>query len=215
MQTSSQGSAALSARTRRSSLFSRTLEPAVSLKGDAVLSIDLPTAGSHPFPELQRPFAHTAEGFLRTLLGDAATGELLPRPLGLDASAMLPTIPADATSTSAGQDHAVVPNRHLRRTNSTDSLSTVSSSEAPATPRNHSPLLGHEQPSLVDLENHSKFRSSSICVFCKRSGTNFPSCPRCGETWCSRGCRLKGSGNGTRHHCRERAVLPPYPTIAA
>lgn len=205
MQTSSQGSTALSTRTRRSSLFSRALEPAFSLKGNAVSAIDIPTARSHPHPEPHRPFSHSAEGFLRTLLGDAATSRPLPRALGLDASVTVTPIPADTTSVSVEQDHSVVPNRHLRRTNSTDSLSTVSSSEAPATPRNHSPLLGHDQPTLVDLEHHSKFRSSSVCVACKKSGANFPSCPKCGETWCSRGCRLKGS-DGTRHLCQERAV---------
>ncbi|EPT05229.1 hypothetical protein FOMPIDRAFT_1111553 [Fomitopsis schrenkii] len=127
---------------------------------------------------------------------------------------MLPPVHADTTSTPAGQDHSVAPNRDLRRTNSTASLSTASSSEAPTTPRNQSPLLGHDQPTLVDLEQHSHFRSLSVCVACKRSGANFPSCPRCGETWCSRGCRLKGS-NGARHHCRERGVdvRPSYPTI--
>lgn len=169
------------------------------MKGDPVLVVDLLTSRTHLSPDNHRPFSHTAEDTLRALSGNAATSQQ-PWTTGLDAAAMLPTISDDTTSTPAEPDHSVVSNRHLRRINSTDSLSTASSSEAPTTPRNQSPLLGHDQPTLVDLEHRSHFRSPSVCVACRRSGANFPSCPRCGETWCSRGCRLKSS-NGTRHHC--------------
>jgi len=96
--------------------------------------------------------------------------------------------------------------RIIRRSSSSDSLSTASSSEAPATPRTHSPLLDDSHHTLADLEQASRFRVNTVCVTCRKKGSNFPSCASCGEMWCSRECRLKGNG-GRRHSCSRRTGM--------
>ncbi|OCH91841.1 hypothetical protein OBBRIDRAFT_886648 [Obba rivulosa] len=53
---------------------------------------------------------------------------------------------------------------------------------------------------LESLEDASKFHVQASCATCKKVGNNFPCCPRCGEMWCSRECRLKG-GSRKRHVC--------------
>ncbi|KAH9936302.1 uncharacterized protein B0H18DRAFT_319547 [Fomitopsis serialis] len=199
MSTLSPQSTALSTSTRRSSLFVPAPNNPHSLKGEAVLAIDLQFHEALQPPVYPRLSSRTAEGTLRDLIGNAASTQASRPPLDLHVEVEIPSEPLSMT---AEQHQSALPDSHLRRSTSADSLSTVSSSEAPATPRNHSPLLGHNRPTLVDLEDHSRFRSPGVCVTCKRHGANFPTCSRCGETWCSRGCRLKGS-NGTRHHCHE------------
>ncbi|EMD39960.1 hypothetical protein CERSUDRAFT_122092 [Gelatoporia subvermispora B] len=98
-----------------------------------------------------------------------------------------------------------IASRIIRRSSSPDSLSTASSSEAPATPRTHSPLLDESRPTstLEDLEQASRFRVNAVCVTCRKKGSNFPSCSSCGEMWCSRECRLKSNG-GRGHLCSRR-----------
>ncbi|KAH9841557.1 uncharacterized protein C8Q71DRAFT_737622 [Rhodofomes roseus] len=213
MQTVSPQSTTTSTSTKSSTLFAPALKTPVSLKVEAALAIDLHVHEALQPPDLPRPSSYDAKRTLRKLLGNAANPQLSRNPIDRDAA---PTISSDITSMTAEADHSAVPVENLRRSPSTDSLSTISSSEAPATPRNHSPLLGHDRPTLVDLEQQSRFRSSAVCVTCKRHGANFPSCSRCGETWCSRGCRLKESG-GTRHHCHVRSITvrSPYPTIVS
>ncbi|KAI0670803.1 hypothetical protein C8Q78DRAFT_974723 [Trametes maxima] len=97
--------------------------------------------------------------------------------------------------------------RSASPTPSIDSLDTASSSEAPATPRTHT-MLAHElPPSLDDLERASRFRVESRCVRCHRAGSNFPSCSKCGEMWCSRECRLQGqAAAGRTHACHGRSA---------
>lgn len=97
------------------------------------------------------------------------------------------------------------PSRSVRRSPSTESLATASSSEAPATPREHSPLLTTLNPPLEDLERTSRFRIRAVCAVCQKKGSNFPSCAKCGEAWCSRDCRTKGSSTG-RHVCHGNRV---------
>ncbi|OBZ68790.1 hypothetical protein A0H81_11361 [Grifola frondosa] len=84
---------------------------------------------------------------------------------------------------------------------------TAPSSAGPATPvhtfatlptRKLEPPSLH--PVLESLERSSRFRVQTACATCGKSGTNFPCCPRCGELWCSRVCRLK-RGDGKRHIC--------------
>ena len=84
---------------------------------------------------------------------------------------------------------------------------TAPSSAGPLTPiqsRTTSPTLRKQvlQPLeiLEVLEARSKFRVRTSCATCQQPGSNFPCCPRCGEMWCSRECRLK-SGDGRRHIC--------------
>jgi len=96
------------------------------------------------------------------------------------------------------------------RTSSTVSLATASSSEGPETPRAHSPLMSPSQElrrSLSDLEHTSRFRAPTSCVTCKRSGSNYPCCPKCGDVWCSRHCRMAAGKDG-KHSCHCRMVEP-------
>ncbi|KAI0072863.1 hypothetical protein K474DRAFT_1711220 [Panus rudis PR-1116 ss-1] len=73
-------------------------------------------------------------------------------------------------------------------------------------PRSHSPLTSALAPqaavkvpkALEAIESKSRFRTVMPCSTCRKPGSNYPTCPRCGEMWCSRECRLKG---GKRHVC--------------
>ena len=53
-------------------------------------------------------------------------------------------------------------------------------------------------PVLKALERGSRLSCRTTCSTCRKAGTNFPRCPRCGEMWCSRPCRLRG---GRKHVC--------------
>ncbi|KAL6302759.1 hypothetical protein BKA93DRAFT_375721 [Sparassis latifolia] len=87
-----------------------------------------------------------------------------------------------------------------------DYFPTAPSSAGPPTPMRSafpSPPKGKLKtlnPVLESLEQASKFRTRTCCATCNRAGTNFPCCPRCGDMWCSRACRLQGSG-GKKHVC--------------
>lgn len=54
-------------------------------------------------------------------------------------------------------------------------------------------------PILEAIENASKLSGRTVCVTCLKTGRDFPHCPRCGDMWCSRECRMQG---GKRHICR-------------
>lgn len=56
---------------------------------------------------------------------------------------------------------------------------------------------------LKALENGSKLSCGTTCSTCLKPGTNYPRCPRCDETWCSRACRLQG---GKKHSCAIRKM---------
>lgn len=59
-------------------------------------------------------------------------------------------------------------------------------------------------PILAGLEQRSKFCvKKGACSTCKRVGSGFPQCGKCGASWCSRECRLN---DGKKHVCRHRAV---------
>ncbi|EJF63410.1 hypothetical protein DICSQDRAFT_179383 [Dichomitus squalens LYAD-421 SS1] len=60
-------------------------------------------------------------------------------------------------------------------------------------------------PVLENLENTSMFRVQTACSTCGKRGSNFPCCPKCGEMWCSRPCRLQ-NGNGKRHICAKNGA---------
>lgn len=53
-------------------------------------------------------------------------------------------------------------------------------------------------PILEAIENASKLSCRTVCVTCLKTGRDFPHCPRCGDMWCSRECRMQG---GKRHVC--------------
>jgi len=60
-------------------------------------------------------------------------------------------------------------------------------------------------PILAQLETKSKFCTQKVyCSTCKKSGSDFPSCGKCPERWCSRSCRLVG---GKRHVCISKNEL--------
>ena len=55
-------------------------------------------------------------------------------------------------------------------------------------------------PVLASLERRSKFCvKKDVCATCKRVGSGFPQCGKCGDSWCSRECRLDG---GKKHICK-------------
>ncbi|EPT05228.1 hypothetical protein FOMPIDRAFT_1057522 [Fomitopsis schrenkii] len=90
-----------------------------------------------------------------------------------------------------------------------DYFPTAPSSAGPATPAREfspSPIHGHKplplHPVLELLEDQSKFCVRTACAHCRKVGNNFPCCPRCGEMWCSRDCRMQSNG-GKRHTCKK------------
>ncbi|KAH8825284.1 hypothetical protein DL96DRAFT_1737916 [Flagelloscypha sp. PMI_526] len=53
-------------------------------------------------------------------------------------------------------------------------------------------------PILADLERKSKFCTSAMtCASCHMAGSQFPRCPKCSLSFCSRHCRL----DTTKHLC--------------
>ncbi|CAE6489917.1 unnamed protein product [Rhizoctonia solani] len=61
-------------------------------------------------------------------------------------------------------------------------------------------------PVLAALEKSSKLKSKSLCLNCGKKGDNYPCCPRCGEAWCSRECRIEAN-NGGKHVCKRSVTL--------
>ena len=128
------------------------------------------------------------------------------------ASPSLPSI-CRTPSSYSGSDYFTFP---------TAASSTAPSSAGPATPVHTAPALpvpggaGADagttrksgdyltlHPVLEDLERSSMFRVQTACATCGKRGSNFPTCPKCGEMWCSRACRLQ-KGDGKRHICAKR-----------
>lgn len=69
------------------------------------------------------------------------------------------------------------------------------------TPMPSSPATGLH-PILAKLERKSRLCTQIVqCSTCKKKGGDFPYCPKCGDMWCSRPCRLVG---GKRHTCSNR-----------
>ncbi len=142
---------------------------------------------------------------------DEDQGQWTPLPTSLALVPRTLTAPSIYSRTGINNHHGPSMNMSssvhtVSRAPSFASLDTasVSSSEGPATPHNHSPSL-HEpiSPTLSYLEHTSRIRVPGVCVTCKRAGANFPSCPTCGDVWCSRECRLVSTG-GKKHHCLEQ-----------
>jgi hypothetical protein len=67
----------------------------------------------------------------------------------------------------------------------------------PASPLGHNAPTLH--PILEAVESASKLSCRTVCATCLKAGKDFPRCPRCGDMWCSRECRMQG---GKRHVCR-------------
>ena len=118
-------------------------------------------------------------------------------------------VPAKPSSTGSLSPLAT-PKRTVSRVPSFASLETTSSessSEGPETPRGHYSLLSSpasqamSPTTLSELEKASRIRVPGQCVTCKRAGHNFPSCPACGDMWCSRECRVRANRGHPRHGC--------------
>ncbi|KAH9942875.1 hypothetical protein B0H21DRAFT_505985 [Amylocystis lapponica] len=111
----------------------------------------------------------------------------------------------DTSVQSSSPDSPTVPSicRTPSSERDSDYFPTAPSSAGPVTPihsADHSPRPFFESlhPVLESLEDESKFRVKTFCATCKKAGSNFPCCPRCGDKWCSRACRLQG---GKKHVC--------------
>lgn len=182
-------------------------EAASMLDTNTCLS-DLPDFRSPP------PSPASARESLRTLLGYEVDGPSDPGQVS-EGSEGMSDEHVEAYGDATHDDVAITSQtedvdtnaRPLSRSASFDSLTTATSSEAPVTPRSHSPPLSDLTPALADLEHNSRFRVQAVCITCKKTGTNFPSCGHCGERWCSRDCRIKG-GVGRRHLCTSRERSP-------
>lgn len=127
---------------------------------------------------------------------DHSSSQLPPRQMSVSSHQGPSTSSAATTST-------------LSRSPSATSLATTLSSEGPATPRATSPApqVSSDEPiqDLSQIERYSRFRVQATCVVCKRSGSNFPGCVKCGGMWCSRQCRILSGGEGGKHLCQSRA----------
>jgi len=57
-------------------------------------------------------------------------------------------------------------------------------------------------PSLAAIEQASRLRARCVCSVCGKAGVDYPRCPRCTTTWCSRQCRVSEKAAGSaRHKC--------------
>jgi len=66
------------------------------------------------------------------------------------------------------------------------------------------PIIPQLHPVLEAIEKRSMLSCKTVCSACKKTGANFPRCPRCGEMWCSRACRLQG---GKKHICANSSAV--------
>ena len=208
------------ASTRATSLSStkslcRTARPAANkLKTQAVITVYTQSHGASSI----YPSVPAGRG-LRFLMGDSMVArppqaastqdtpddqeQWIPFPTAPALiSAKSTSIPSSSSSSSLQRPFSRVP--------SFASLETISSSEGPETPIGHSPLPSPARemsPTLLYLEQFSKMRVPALCVTCQKAGQNFPSCPSCGDTWCSRECRLQGN-QGKKHICQKVVEAP-------
>ncbi|KAL5501508.1 hypothetical protein ACEPAH_8768 [Sanghuangporus vaninii] len=78
-------------------------------------------------------------------------------------------------------------------------------------PRGHSSIRSKERaltldPALAAAESASRLRAKCVCVVCGRLGVDYPRCPRCCATWCSRECRVSDAPAGSaRHLCNGKS----------
>ncbi|KAL5482716.1 hypothetical protein ACEPAI_9310 [Sanghuangporus weigelae] len=80
-------------------------------------------------------------------------------------------------------------------------------------PRGHSSIQPKEKqklltldPALAAVESASRLRAKCVCVVCGKLGVDYPRCPRCCATWCSRECRVSDAPAGSaRHSCNGKS----------
>ncbi|EIW80975.1 hypothetical protein CONPUDRAFT_137097 [Coniophora puteana RWD-64-598 SS2] len=108
-----------------------------------------------------------------------------------------PHEPTDSGSASPLPSPTSLHGPSISRTSSPDTCSerTPAPSSVPRLDDSFAKL----HPILEAVEGASQFSSQTVCVACGKHGRDFPRCPRCGDLWCSRQCRMQG---GKRHVCR-------------
>ncbi|KAI5122793.1 hypothetical protein M0805_000137 [Coniferiporia weirii] len=64
-------------------------------------------------------------------------------------------------------------------------------------------------PALAAVEHASRLRARCVCGVCGKAGVDYPRCPRCTATWCSRQCRISSAAaGGARHTCISAGAGP-------
>lgn len=99
-----------------------------------------------------------------------------------------------SSSASASEIPYITRTTHITPPSPTSTTSSLSPPMSPVmTPKTDL------HPVLARLEQTSRFRAQLMqCTTCQKEGSDFPRCPKCGNSWCSRSCRLVG---GKRHVC--------------
>lgn len=161
------------------------------------------TSSSHPAP-LPHPSAPHAASF-GTERRRAHLHSSQPR--SRHQSVPVPPLPVDPPASPNLPSICRTPSSY----SGSDYFSTAPSSAGPTTPVPSAAALPEGRkpeslhPVLASLEQSSMFRVQTACATCGKYGSNFPCCPKCGEKWCSRVCRLR-KGNGKRHICAKGAI---------
>lgn len=85
-----------------------------------------------------------------------------------------------------------------------DSLLRANSGPMSNAPRknvvNGCPMKGLNS-TLAAVEHASRLRTRCVCVVCGKVGADFPRCPRCGVSWCTRECRMSEKEKCRKHVC--------------
>lgn len=121
------------------------------------------------------------------------------------------TIPSPARHTKSEKSSSTnLPPPDIHTIAATPNVSTHPSRESTTltAPRRRLPFEPSESdsictidPELAAAELRSALTKHVICGVCSAKGLNFPECPRCSLTFCSRSCRVdeKKAGNGKRY----------------
>ncbi|KAL5524603.1 hypothetical protein ACEPAF_9743 [Sanghuangporus sanghuang] len=114
---------------------------------------------------------------------------------------------AEAGQSSASSSGSSVPRAFLRPPMKNKGKAV---SRSPP-PRGHSSIQPKERPLTLDptlaaAESASRLRAKCVCVVCGKLGADYPRCPRCCATWCSRECRVSDAPAGSaRHLCNGKS----------
>lgn len=124
-----------------------------------------------------------------------------------DPDARCPALHASPSSSTSPNSPVPWLSRTSPSSNTLDSMLNGSDPSLPATPIElpypSSGALPPLHPVLAAAERASKLSCNSRCVTCDTPGYDFSRCARCGDTWCSRACRLP---NGEKRHTCKNAV---------
>ncbi|KAJ6613344.1 hypothetical protein B0H10DRAFT_2049363 [Mycena sp. CBHHK59/15] len=198
-----------SPRRRKTSVFS------LSVASSSRVKLDLPKANASVFLTV-RTGPHNVAGAFSPTPDAAASLQFLVAPYSASVtrarrrSPARPPMPSAWSAPAASQAASPAPTiPSISRTASSFSVSSATSptSSTAASLLDFSilparrPLADADEldPALAALEKCSRFCATRVqCSTCRKPGTNYPACPRCGLRFCSRPCRLQGA---TRHVC--------------